>query len=427
MDDAPARIKQGPLTGRRVGLLAGLEFSDFQAYYLNLYLSELGARVCNLVIGWPEVGWKMTRPATSDTVQGTFGLRLDPIPTMAHGDRYTTRVFRDQAQLSADSAADLDALIVLGGHSADVLRVDPVVTGFAAAAYREGIPVGALECGQMVLMSAGIIAGQRVTGYRVVRPFLARLGAFVDEPVVVDGNLITARDSDATPWFVRALARWLQPDWDDPTVGLLDGKRILIVAGQDFEDVELCVPAMEFDQRGAQVILGTFPAPAVSRPPMLGLDVVMGNFGMSVPFQELDDSRYPIVPLADLGLDDFDAVMIPGAFCPWNCLDEGSPVELCRRAADAGKVVAAICHGPLVLAAADLVDGRRIAGFTACRDDVITMGARYDFAWPAMIDGNIVTGRVPDDVPEFVDAITDSLSGSHLLAAAASTQPALPT
>ena len=76
------------------------------------------------------------------------------------------------------------------------------------------------------------------------------------------------------------------------------------------------------------------------------------------------------------------------------------------------------CHGPLVLAAADLVDGRRIAGFTACRDDVITMGARYDFAWPAMIDGNIVTGRVPDDVPEFVDAITDALSGSHLIASA---------
>ena len=209
----------------------------------------------------------------------------------------------------------------------------------------------------MVLMSAGVISGQRVTGYRVVRPFLSRLGSFVDQPVVVDGNLITARDSDATPEFLRAVARWFQPDWEDPTAGLLDGKRILIVAGQDFEDVELCVPAMEFDQRGAQVILGTFPAPVVSRPPMRGLDVVMGNFGMSVPFQELDDTRYPVAPLADLSLDDFDAVMIPGAFCPWNCLDEGSPVELCRRAAAAGKVVAAICHGPLVLAAADLVDG----------------------------------------------------------------------
>ena len=408
MADAPARIKQGPLSGKRVGLLAAAGRPRVQRLP-GLLPEPLSRRIGRTGV---QPGDRLARggleddpPRTSDAVQGTFGLRLDPIPTMAHGDRYTTLVFRDQAQLSADFVGELDALIVLGGHSADVLRVDPAVTGFVSSAYRDGVLVGALECGQMVLMSAGVIDGQRVTGYRVVRPFLSRLGTFVDAPVVVDGNLITARDSDATPRFARAIARWFQPDWDDPTADLLAGKRILIVAGQDFEDVELCVPAMEFDQRGAQVILGTFPAPVVS-------------FGMSVPFQELDDSRYPVVPLADLGLDDFDAVMIPGAFCPWNCLDDGSPVELCRRAAAAGKVVAAICHGPLVLAAADLVDGRRIAGFTACRDDVITMGARYDFAWPAMIDGNIVTGRVPDDVPEFVDAITDALSGSRRLQAA---------
>ena len=223
MDDAPSRIKRGPLSGKSVGLLAGPEFSDFQAYYLNLYLSELGARVTNLVIGWPEVGWKMTRPAVSDTVQGTFGLRLDPIPTMAPGDRYTSRVFRNQSQLTPAAAEDLDALIVLGGHSADVLRVDPAVTGFVSAAWNDGVLVGALECGQMVLMSTGVISGQRVTGYRVVRPFLSRLGSFVDAPVVVDGNLITARDSDATPEFVRALARWFQPDREDPTADLLAG------------------------------------------------------------------------------------------------------------------------------------------------------------------------------------------------------------
>lgn len=47
------------------------------------------------------------------------------------------------------------------------------------------------------------------------------------------------------------------------------------------------------------------------------------------------------------------------------------------------------------------------------------MGAHGDFGWPEMIDGTIVTGRVPDDVPEFVDAISDALSGSRLLDGAA--------
>ena len=70
-------------------------------------------------------------------------------------------------------------------------------------------------------------------------------------------------------------------------------------------------------------------------------------------------------------------------------------MELCRRATEAGNVVAAISHGPLLVGADDLVDGRRIAVFTACREDVVTMSAHYDFGWPAMIS-NIITGRVPD-------------------------------
>ena len=61
----------------------------------------------NLVIGWPEVGWKMTPAATSDTVQGTFGRRHDPIPTMAHGDRYTSLGFRDQSELTAEAVGEL--------------------------------------------------------------------------------------------------------------------------------------------------------------------------------------------------------------------------------------------------------------------------------------------------------------------------------
>ena len=62
--------------------------------------------------------------------------------------------------------------------------------------------------------------------------------------MVVDGNLITARDSDATPRFVRALARYFQPDWEDPTVDLLAGKRIVIVAVRVPDDVPEFVDAI---------------------------------------------------------------------------------------------------------------------------------------------------------------------------------------
>lgn len=409
MSSSIARVKNGPLSGKKIGLVAGSEFSDFQAYYLLEYLSEFGGEVENIVISWPEASWKWSRPHVPNGTRGTFGLNLDPVPTMAPGERYTFTTYKSREDLKPSMAADYDAIVVLGGHSADVIRTEPPVTQFVKAAYDNGAIVGGLECGPMVLMSAGIVKGQNVTGYKVIKTFLGELGNYKDVPVVRDGNLITARDSDATAEFTRELCRAFDPSFEFKQKDILKGKRVVIIAGQDFEDVELCVPAMEFIWRGADVILGTFPPPVVSRPPMIGLDVIMGNFGMSVPFQEIRDSSYSIRPLKELSLDDFDAIMIPGAFCPWHCIEDGYPVELVKKAYDAGKIVAAICHGPLVFAWADMVRGKKIAAYAGCTDDLKTMGAIHNSAWPAMIDGNMVTGRVPDDVPEFVDAITEAL------------------
>ncbi len=83
--------------------------------------------------------------------------------------------------------------------------------------------------------------------------------------------------------------------------------------------------------------LGTFPSPVVSRPPMLGVHAVMGNFVMSFPLHELNDTRYPVVPIADLTLDNFDAEMFPAPSAPgtawtrarqWSCA--GAPPRPAR-------------------------------------------------------------------------------------------------
>jgi protease I len=84
----------------------------------------------------------------------------------------------------------------------------------------------------------------------------------------------------------------------------------------------------------------------------------------------------------------------------------GEPVDFLQQADRAGKILAAICHGPIPLAAADLVDGKRIAGFAASKDAVRIMGGTYDGSWSAVVDGRIVSGRVPSDIPEFLDAVT---------------------
>jgi len=251
--------------------------------------------------------------------------------------------------------------------------------------------------------------GKRSTGNRVVSFMLEKIGSFIDVSVVRDGQVITARNTVDTPSFLRELCKAFDPDFVPKREGILAGKKALIIAGEDFEDVELAVPVMEFIYRGADVTLATFSPPMRSRPPMLGLEVVQGNFGISVPLQEIPLSHYQIEKLTDVRMEDFDVVLIPGAFCPWNMVATGEPIEFLKKAHDAGKIIAAICHGPIAVAAADLVNGKKITGVSSCKDAVRIMGGTYNNDWAASIDGQIVTARTPPEVPEFLDAITEAL------------------
>jgi protease I len=390
----------GPLAGKTIGVLVASEFSDFQAYYMASYASEFGGEVVFLLVDW--VKWKFTRPnISSKGVQGMWGLSVDPIPVL--GTRHTAK------PLGEADAEDYDALVVIGGHSGDVMVTEDKVIEFINAIHDQGAIVGAVGGGSIPLISAGVMNGKMATGNRVVSFMLKKIGAFRDVPVVRDGQVITARDTVDTPAFVRELCKVFDPDFAPKRKGILAGRRVLIIAGEDFEDIELAVPVMEYIYRGARVTLATFPPPMRSRPPMLGLDVVMGNFGISVPLQEIPLSHYQVVKLSEVSVEDFDVVQIPGAFCPWSMMAAGEPVEFLKKAHDAGKTIAAICHGPIPVAAADLVKGKKIAGWLACKDAVNIMGGVYNGDWSAVIDGQIVTGRVPNDIPEFLDAVTESL------------------
>jgi protease I len=390
----------GPLAGKTIGVIVASEFSDFQAYYLASYLSEFGGKAEFLLVDW--VRWKFTRPNLSTKgVQGMWGLSVDPMPVM--NARHVARPLRE-----ADPGG-YHALVVLGGHSADVMVTEDAVIAFLQAAYNKGAVVGAIGAGSLPLIAAGLMNGKECTGDSLVGFMLKRIGTFKDAPVVKDGRLITARDTVDTPAFVAALCSAFDPGFVPGRKAILANKRILLIAGEDFEDIELAVPVLEYIYRGAKVTLATFPPPLRSRPPLLGLEVVQGNFGLSVPLQEVPLSDYQVRKLSEVRVEDFDLVQIPGAFCPWNMLAAGKPVEFLKQAYAAGKIIAAICHGPIPLAAADLVKGRKVTGWLACKDAVRIMGGTYNADWSAVIDGQIVTGRVPADLPEFLDAATEAL------------------
>lgn len=388
---------KGPLAGKTIGVLVASEFSDFQAHYIASYGSEFGGKVEFLFIDW--VTWKFTRPnVLTKGVQGMWGMSIGKKDA-----RYTAK------SLSEADPGDYDALLILGGHSGDIMMPEDKVIDFIQVVYNRGTIVGAIGEGSIPLITAGIMNGKKATGNNVVSFMLKKIAKFQDAPVVRDDRVITARNTVDTPDFLEELCKAFEPNFVPKRKGILTGKKVLVIAGEDFEDVELVVPVMEYLYRGASVTVATFPPPMRSRPPMLGLDVVQGNFGVSVPLQEISLSDYRIVKLSEVRMEDFDVVQIPGAFCPWNMVMADEPVEFLKKAHEEGKIIAAICHGPIAVAAADLVKGKKIAGWLACKDAVRIMGGTYSYDWSAVIDGQIVTGRVPPDVPEFLDAITEAL------------------
>ncbi len=189
----------------------------------------------------------------------------------------------------------------------------------------------------------------------------------------------------------------------------LEGKRILFLVAQEFEDIELWYPLLRLSEEGARCFIlalneGLHPRPALPN------KYVTGRFGTTVPpLVHTEGKRFLLVKLEDFTIRQMDALVIPGGYSPDVLRINSKVLELVRHYASSGKVVAAICHGPQVLISAGLAKGRRMTAYIAVRDDLLNAGAEYVDA-PVVVDRGIVTSRVPDDLPEFCRAIIDLLS-----------------
>jgi protease I len=196
----------------------------------------------------------------------------------------------------------------------------------------------------------------------------------------------------------------MSPSFQDKHKGILKGKKVMAMIADDWEDVELTCPAMELMYRGAEFIVGLFEPEMRARP---YANFRVGNFGTTVPFQEIPLSFYKIIEQKDLKMSDFDLVYIPGAFNPWNI--NALHRDWLRDAYANGKLIAPICHGPIPVSAADLIQGKKCCGWMASKHAVNAMGGKFMPDWAAAIDGQIVSARTPPEAPEFVDAMTEAL------------------
>jgi len=172
---------------------------------------------------------------------------------------------------------------------------------------------------------------------------------------------------------------------------MLAGKRVAILVEEEFEDRELTGPLEALRAAGATVTIVGPTAGATFR----------GKRGEAGATSDLAAGA--------ARAKDFDALVIPGGHAPDKMRMRHAMVDLARDMMDAGKPVAAICHGPSLLISANALRGRTLTCWPSIAIDVKNAGGRY-VDKPVAVDGNLITSRKPDDVPLFVEAIIRSLS-----------------
>ena len=191
--------------------------------------------------------------------------------------------------------------------------------------------------------------------------------------------------------------------------GKIIGKRVVIIVAQEFEDIELLYPILRLNEEGAEIVVvpvdeGLHPRPYFEGKP------VTGRFGHPVPIPVMEEGkRYRMSTFDELNPSEIDCLLFPGGYSPDALRLHAGTLDLVRECHRQGKLLAAICHGPWVLISAGLMAGKQATGYVAVRDDLINAGAEF-MDVPAVKDGNILTGRVPDDLPEFCLGIIEALS-----------------
>jgi deglycase len=123
---------------------------------------------------------------------------------MVQGKKQKVQVIIDE-QINAVSVDDFDALLIPGGYSPDKLRVNDDGVRFVKDFVQSGKPVFSICHGPQLLITAQVVSGRKITGWKSIVQDLKNAGAvYLDEEVVEDGNLISSRSPGDIPAFIKA-------------------------------------------------------------------------------------------------------------------------------------------------------------------------------------------------------------------------------
>lgn len=171
----------------------------------------------------------------------------------------------------------------------------------------------------------------------------------------------------------------------------LSGRTVAVLVDQAYQEMEVWYPLLRLQEGGARVI----------------------TYGPKAGEKVLSKLGYPVHAdrsYADLDANACDGVIVPGGWAPDYIRRHEGAVAFVKAVNDAGKLVAAVCHGPWVLCSADILRGRKATSFFAIKTDVVNAGATWIDA-DVVRDGNLITSRKPEDLPAFMRGCFDVLLG----------------
>lgn len=170
----------------------------------------------------------------------------------------------------------------------------------------------------------------------------------------------------------------------------LRGKVIGYFVASEVEDLEFWVPVMRLREEGARVVV-------------IGLttETVRGKHGLEMtPDVDIENAPHA---------NELDGIVIPGGWAPDKLRRNQAVLRLVREMHEQGKIVATICHGGWVPVSAGIIRGRKATGSTGIKDDITNAGGIW-VNEPAFREGNMVWGRVVEDIPDFCRELVAALA-----------------
>ena len=176
----------------------------------------------------------------------------------------------------------------------------------------------------------------------------------------------------------------------------LTDKTIAVLATDGFEQVELSKPVEALKSAGAKVVVVSLDAGEIQ----------------GFNHHDKGDMTKVDIKVGDVDVEDYDGLLLPGGVISPDALRlDDAAVAFVKAFGQAGKPIAAICHGPWTLIDAGLVQGRRLTSWPSLKTDLTNAGAQW-VDEEAVTDGGLVTSRNPDDIPAFCEAAINAYAAA---------------